>query len=177
MTDNTHHLDLLPNDLKIAKQLLYDTLGFAITKLTLHPESKEYGACSFILHGKQVQYRMAKITPKKVGQFVTTWKRNQSGITAPFDSTDELDYIIISARSAGNFGQFIFPKSILAKKGIITHNNKEGKRGIRVYPPWDTPTNKQAAKTQQWQQAYFFSIQPGDIDLLDLSRIVAQFAE
>jgi hypothetical protein len=48
----------------------------------------------------------------------------------------------------------------LADKGIITKNGKEGKRGIRVYPPWDIATNKQAEKTQRWQMLFlmiFFS--------------------
>jgi hypothetical protein len=48
-----------------------------------------------------------------------------------------------------------FLKSVLADKGIITKNGKEGKRGIRVYPPWDIATNKQAEKTQSWQTKYF----------------------
>lgn len=52
----------------------------------------------------------------------------------------------------------MFPKSVLAEKGIITLNGKVGKRGIRVYPPWDIPTKKQAQKTQNWQTKYFFTI-------------------
>jgi|GEM_PF-3635531 len=38
----------------------------------------------------------------------------------------------------------------------MTHG-KKGKMAIRVYPPWTTPTVKQAIKTQQWQLQYFFS--------------------
>lgn len=49
--------------------------------------------------------------------------------------------------------------SVLVDKGIITGKNKEGKRGIRVYPPWDKPNNKQAIKNQSWQIRYFENIQ------------------
>jgi hypothetical protein len=53
---------------------------------------------------------------------------------------------------------FIFPKSIAIEKGIVTNGNKEGKRAIRVYPPWDVTTSKQAQKTQKWQLDYFLKI-------------------
>lgn len=100
---------------------------------------------------------------------MTIWKRNKEGITEPFDISDDLDFIIITSKSGDNFGQFIFPKSVLADKGIITRNNKKGKRGIRVYPPWDIVKNKQAAKTQIWQAKYFITIKNDtsiDIDLI-----------
>ena len=51
-------------------------------------ESAEYGACSFKLNGKTIQFRVSKITPTKTGQFVTIWKRNKEGITEPFDNAD-----------------------------------------------------------------------------------------
>ena len=47
---------------------------------------------------------------------------------------------------------------MLADNGIITKNGKIGKRGIRIYPPWDIATNKQAMKTQSWQTKYFLTI-------------------
>ena len=69
-----------------------------------------------------------------------------------------IDLFIVSTRNGSNFGQFIFPKSVLHQKGILSDDKKEGKRAIRVYPPWDTTTSKQAQKTQQWQLAYFIPI-------------------
>lgn len=157
----------------IAKELVYDPCGFKLTDLVLSDESKEYEACSFKLNGKSIVHRVAKITPTKTGQFVTIWKRNKDGITAPFDVSDDIDFIIITTASEDHFGQFIFPKSVLADKGIITHNNKEGKRGIRVYPPWDIVTNKQAEKTQAWQTPYFFAIKKdGSTDLAFIKHIL-----
>lgn len=150
---NSFHIDL-----KIAKELVYDKCGFDLTDPKLNTECVEYGACSFGLNGKTIEHRVSKITPTKTGQFVTIWKRNKDGITKPFDISDEIDYIIITAKSDDNFGQFIFPKSVLADNGIITRNGKEGKRGIRVYPPWDIAPNKQAEKTQHWQTKYFWAI-------------------
>jgi hypothetical protein len=157
-------------DLNIAKELIYDKCGFDLTDLKLNSEGTEYGASSFSLNGKKIQYRVSKITPTKAGQFVTIWKRNKNGITAPFDISDDIDFIVIASKSDGNFGQFIFPKSVLADKGIITRNGKEGKRGIRVYPPWDIATNKQAEKTQTWQAKYFLTIRNDNATNLSLIK-------
>lgn len=169
----TNHL--FHSDLKLAKALLYDKCGFDLSNPKPDTESAAYGACSFVLNGKIIQHRVAKITPAKTGQFVTIWKRNKEGITEPFDINDDLDFIIITTRSAGNFGQFIFPKLLLADKGIITRNGRSGKRGIRVYPPWDIATNKQAVQTQHWQSKYFLTI--GAENSTDLSWIKELFSQ
>ena len=145
-------------DLQLAEKLLYNECGFQLQNLIWNSESANYGACSFELNNKLIQYRVANITPTKIGQFVAIWKRNNKGITAPFDVADSLDFMIISVRDSENFGQFIFPKSVLVSHGIISQNEKGGKRGIRVYAPWDKPENKQAIKTQAWQVNYFVEI-------------------
>ncbi|HKX87326.1 MAG TPA: MepB family protein, partial [Flavobacterium sp.] len=131
--------------------LVYQKCNLDLKNPELHKESIEYGACSFVINTKKIEHRVAKITPTKSGQFVTIWKRNEHGKTQPFSILDDFDFIIITCSSEDNIGQFIFPKSVLAEQGIITENKKEGKRGIRVYPPWDTADNKQAQKTQAWQ--------------------------
>ena len=145
-------------DLQFIKEGIYDKHNLIFTNFVLHSESTEYGACSFEVKGKTIEHRVSKITPTKTGQFVTIWKRNEEGITCPYDSSDKLDFIIITARNENNIGQFIFPTSILVEKGIISNQGKGGKRGIRVYPPWDVPTSKQAIKTQEWQTKYFLPL-------------------
>jgi len=150
--------DTYPNHLKTIKELFYDKYGLSIAQLVINPESKEYEACSFLLNEKKVVYRQAKITPTKAGQFVTVWKRNAVGITAPFDSDDSVDFIVITVKTDTQLGQFIFPKAILITKGILTYNGKDGKRGMRVYPPWDFVSSKQAMQTQSWQTDYFLQL-------------------
>lgn len=170
-TENTLTLlNSIHSDLKVVKEWVYDTGGFEFTGLKQNLESKEYGACTFVLNGKTIVQRFSKITPTKTGQFVTIWKRNENGITEPFDTTDNFNFLIITARDKENFGQFIFPKSVLADKGIITRNGKEGKRGMRVYPPWALATNKQAEKTQSWQTKYFLTIKNGNSTDLILTK-------
>lgn len=163
-------LESIHSDLKVVKELLYDKCGFDIINLKQNSESKEYGACSYELNGKAIQQRISKVTPKKTGQFVTIWKRNKAGITEPLDFSDNFDFVIITARDHDKIGQFIFPKSVLATKGIITQNGKIGKRGIRIYPSWDFTTSSQAKKTQSWQTKYFIIIKSDNPAALELTN-------
>ncbi len=121
-------------------------------------EGKEYAASSFTLSNKFIHFRCAKITPTKVGQFVTFWKRNAVGITAPYDEHDKFDSLIVYTQASKNIGIFIFSKQVLLKQNILTHDDIDGKRGFRVYPIWDTVDNAQAKKTQQWQLQYFVQL-------------------
>jgi hypothetical protein len=162
------------DDLHKAKEKVYDACAFEFSNLQWETESQEYGACTFELHGSKILYRNAKITPTKNGQFVSIWKRNKNGITKPFDIQDKIDFIIITARSGDHFGQFIFPKSVLANKEIITQKGKIGKRGIRIYPPWEIPNSKQAERTQNWQLNYFLTIKEDDSTNLFLAKKLLQ---
>jgi hypothetical protein len=155
--------DTLPFQLK--EMIRINSL--AIEQAVPEPESVEYGACRFVLDGKNIVFRVAKITPKKVGQFVTVWKRPDK-TTMPFESTDSIDFIIIYVADEEKRGQFIFDKEMLIKKGIISNDDKIGKMGIRVYPPWSSPESKQGLSTQKWQLNYFYAID--DIGTLKFSN-------
>ncbi|RYZ20470.1 MAG: hypothetical protein EOO10_23215, partial [Chitinophagaceae bacterium] len=89
----------LTSEIKRIQESLYDKCGFRLTNLSLHVESVDYGACSFNLNGKRIEHRISKITPTKTGQFVTLWKRNEQGKTEPFDISDSIDLVVITAKS------------------------------------------------------------------------------
>lgn len=137
---------------------VYNKLNLQISNFSLESESKEYDACKFEINNRKIICRNAKITPKKVGQFVTFWKRKENGPIEPFTETDGFDFLVVNAQSGDKLGQFVFPKSELIKKSIISSTVKEGKRAFRIYPIWDKVTSKQAERTQKWQLAYFFKI-------------------
>lgn len=159
--------NLIPSDLLSIKEILFDTCGFECSFPLMEAESAEYSAYTFELNGLNIKFRAAKITPTKIGQFVTLWKRIENGPIQPFDASDPIDLFVVSTQKDNYFGQFIFPKSVLIAKGIVS-DSKEGKRAIRVYPPWDITTNKQAQKTQKWQLDYFLET-PQD-KTIDLNR-------
>jgi hypothetical protein len=148
----------MDNKLNQIKTDVYDNCALEISNFKLEPVSKEYDACRFELNGLNIISRSAKITPKKGGQFVTFWKRNGTGPIEPFNETDLIDFYVVNVRTDKNFGQFVFPKSLLLEKGIISTEKKEGKRAFRVYPSWDMANNKQAERTQTWQLNYFYEI-------------------
>lgn len=146
-------------------------LNLSISNLEKDAECEEYIGSNFNANQFLIKFRKAKITPKKVGQFVTLWKRNTDNQTEPFNENDRFNYYIIATEENFKLGFYIFSKTILIEKNILSTNNKEGKRGFRIYPNWVTPTNKQAEKTQSWQQNYFVEIIDNQIDLTLLKTL------
>lgn len=163
----------MANGLIELAEFLDNISSLKFTNILAETESHDYGAYTFNIGEISIVYRVAKITPTKIGQFVTLWKRSEKGPIRPFDLSDKADLFIISTRTNKHFGIFIFPKSVLYEKKVISDDNKEGKRAIRVYPPWDRTINKQAQKTQQWQLKYFLEI--GKDKIVDLARVKQLF--
>ncbi|MFF4231672.1 MepB family protein [Streptomyces sp. NPDC001820] len=145
----------IPSDLLAAKELVYDPSGFVCSRPVPEAESAEYGACEFALNGFSVKFRVAKTTPTKAGQFVTVWKRSESGPIQPFDTEDAVDLFVVSTREGRRFGQFVFPRDVLRERGIVSGNGSVGKRAFRVYPPWVATSNRQARNSQAWQLNHF----------------------
>lgn len=123
-----------------------------------------------MMDNKRVIFRSAKITPTKIGQFVTFWKRIGSGPIMPYDFADPFDFLIVSVRNGHNLGQFVFSKEVLLAHKIISKDGIDGKRALRVYPPWDMAENPQALKSQAWQINYFFAIEP-EVDAKKMKKL------
>ena len=153
------------------EEIALKPLQLSISNLEKDLECDEYFGYNFESNQLSFKFRKAKITPKKVGQFVTLWKRNVIKQTEPFSENDVFDYYIIATEEDSKLGFYIFPKAILIEKNILTSAKKEGKRGFRVYPNWVKPENKQAEKTQNWQQNYFVEVIDNQIDLKQVKSI------
>ncbi|MBY0415258.1 MAG: MepB family protein [Bdellovibrionales bacterium] len=151
-------MNIIHPDLHFIIEHVYKKFDHKFTNFQNEAESSEYGACTYTLNNELIKFRVAKITPTKVGQFVTFWKRNSIGETTPHTSSDLFDLAIISVRKEKLLGHFIFPKSALISHGLISHLTQTGKRGFRVYPSWDRPINTQGIKTQKWQLDYFYDV-------------------
>lgn len=159
------------------EQLQYSVfckLDLIISNLQPDLESEDYFGYSFQLNQFSIIFRKAKITPKKIGQFVTLWKRNpESRQTEPFNFEDPSDLYIIFCEQGKKSGFFFFSKQIFIQKNILTTLSKVGKRGFRVYPTWDSPENKQAKKTQDWQKDFFIDF--SDEDFLGKFETILNF--
>lgn len=164
---NTFHPDLV-----LAENYFYKQSELFLQNLKIEDESADYGASEFTIMNRMIKFRVGKITPTKVGQFVTFWKRIGKGQIAPYELTDSFDVLVVSVRHKSYLGQFIFPKNVLCEKGIVSSSGKEGKRAMRIYPPWDKADNSQAKKTQAWQLPYFIQFTEDHFDTLRLKYLL-----
>ncbi|MCO4754801.1 MAG: MepB family protein [Bacteriovoracaceae bacterium] len=144
-------------------RLILDELELSPFDFKVEDEGRDYSACTYKIESKLIISRTAKLTPKKPGLFVAIWKRSKFNKPVPFNLSDKFSLLIINVSKGSKRGQFIFPKSILNQKGIVSGGKSKGKNGIRVYPSWDKNLNPTAAKTQKWQKNYFFEINEDDI--------------
>ncbi len=172
--------------------------GYKITKnteLDPTPESSKYKALSFSLDGQDIIYRKGKVTADRPGAFLAIWRRPPASITdsnkpIPFKNK-ELDYLFVQVEEHSNVtstkestntpksGMFIFPVSLLVKKGIVSSEKSKGKTGFRVFPPWSQDRgmagtkifSESGKKTQRWQLPYFVEIDHGSIDIGQLIKI------
>ncbi|MEQ9115516.1 MAG: MepB family protein [Rickettsiales bacterium] len=109
------------------------------------------------VNNKSVRFFTAKVTPKKIGWFVSIWKR-VNGECTPYSAVDKIDYYVIYTEDQSGQGCFIFPEQVLLENGILSSTSKKGKLGCRLYPSWCKADNSTATKTQDWQKKYFFEI-------------------
>lgn len=151
-------------DLLLAEEVAYKPSGFVLQNLKIEDESRDYAASEFTLNKRSIKFRVGKITPTKVGQFVTFWKRRGEGPILPYEDSDLFDFLVISVRAEDRVGQFVFPKTVLCERGIVSCKEREGKRAMRLYPSWDQADSAQARKTQAWQLQYFIEFSEGGCD-------------
>lgn len=134
---------------------MWEKWGIDFSGVAPEPESAEYGAHSLTFGGRQAIYRVAKTTPTKAGQFVTLWRRSLAGPIRPFDADDGVALFIVQAGTGAGLGQFVFPLSVLTRRGVVSVDGKGGKRAIRVYAPDVVVASDQARRTQKWQCEWF----------------------
>ena len=129
-----------------------------ITNVMTEDHNKDYEGMLFQIKNHNYRSRLAKATPKKRGYFVVFWGKDENNKNQPYSFSDSPDKVIISIIDNTLKGQFIFPKSTLLEKGILSSETTKGKMAIRVYPSWEKELNKTAAQTQKWQQDYFIDL-------------------
>ncbi|PIC87134.1 mep operon protein MepB [Sporosarcina sp. P20a] len=137
-------------------EMMYEPNNLILNSVHEEKQNAKYGAGTFQISSRTVRFRVANITPSKVGQFVAFWEKDENNKNQPYSYEEAPDlFVITTFKSEHEFGQFIFPKEVMFKKKILRSSSTKGKMAIRVYPSWDSPTSKQAMKTQQWQLPHF----------------------
>lgn len=147
------------NVLVYVNKMFYEPNYLTIKDVREEAQNSDYGAGIFQLNSKSIRFRVAKITPKKIGQFVAFWEKDENNKNQAFSYEKATDLLVINTFTKNNkFGQFVFPKEVLGKHNILKTADTKGKMAIRVYPRWEVPTSKQAIETQKWQLEYFVGI-------------------
>lgn len=145
--------------LAYVSKVIYEPNRIPVKSIKEEKQNAKYGAGIFQLSSRTVRFRVANITPNKVGQFVVCWEKDRNNKNQPYSYDEAPDlFVITTFKNDSEFGQFIFPKEVLLKQNILRSSSTKGKMGIRVYPSWDSPTNKQAIKTQKKQLPYFLDM-------------------
>ncbi len=55
--------------------LVYKPNNLMLTNLKEEKQNAEYVGCLFHLNNKTIRFRVSKITPNKIGQFVSFWEK------------------------------------------------------------------------------------------------------
>lgn len=138
--------------------IVYKPNNLMITNVKEEKQNAEYAGCIFYLNNKTIRFRKSKITPNKIGQFVSFWEKGDNMQNQAFSYNAAPDLLVITCIDDNKLGQFIFPKEILLKEKILRTENQKGKMAMRIYPIWDTPVSNQAKKSQLWQIQYFVDL-------------------
>ena len=133
-------------------------------------QNSEYEGLLLIINKHVYRSRLAKLTPKKKGYFVAFWEKDTKGINQAYSYENSPEKLIVSVIDNERRGQFIFPKKVLFKYGILKSSNQKGKMALRVYPSWVTELNTYAAKTQTWQVEYFIDLS-NDFEVEKLKKL------
>jgi len=142
--------------LNYVNKMIYEPNDLTVKLVQEEKQNSKYGAGRFQLFSRTVRFRVANITPTKIGQFVAFWEKDVNNKNQPYLYEEAPDLLVITTfKNENEFGQFIFPKGVLLKEDILRSASTKGKMAMRVYPSWDSPSSKQAMITQKWQLPYF----------------------
>lgn len=139
-------------------RMIYKPNNLFITNQKEEKQNSEYAGGIFQLNNRSIRFRVSKITPNKIGQFVSFWEKDASMRNQAFSYDSAPNLLVITCIADNKLGQFIFPKEILLKEKILKTQNQKGKMAMRVYPIWDKPVSNQAKKSQRWQLQYFVDL-------------------
>ncbi|TKH12676.1 mep operon protein MepB, partial [Bacillus wiedmannii] len=76
--------------------LVYKPNNLMITNLIEEKQNAEYVGCLFHLNKKTIRFRVSKITPNKIGQFVSFWEKDTNMQNQAFSYHAAPDLLVIT---------------------------------------------------------------------------------
>ncbi len=70
--------------LAYVNKMIYESNHLTVKSVQEEKQNSKYGAGTFQLSSKTVRFRVANITPTKVGQFVALWEKDENNINQPY---------------------------------------------------------------------------------------------
>jgi hypothetical protein len=77
-------------------KMIYEPNGLIVKSVQEEQQNSKYGAGSFRLASKTVRFRVANITPTKVGQFVACWEKDENNKNQPYSYEEAPDLLVIT---------------------------------------------------------------------------------
>lgn len=108
--------------------MIYEPSDLTVKSIQEEKQNSKYGAGTFRLSSRTVRFRVANITPTKVGQFVAFWEKDKNNKNQPFTYEEAPDLLVITTfTDDGEFGQFFFQKKFFSNGIFLVPVQQRGK--------------------------------------------------
>ena len=152
------------------QRILYEPIGldvsFAVSGTAAH---------NVVVEGLHVAHRVAVSRKQQtaLGYFVHT-RKIVNRCLRPLDESDDIDALVAAVpengtgADAGIRGVFVFPRRVMAERGLFSVGHIGGVYGTIVYPPTsENPHNDlRIVRAQEWQLPYYVDLSAENEDSL-----------
>ena len=115
------------NALTFAKEKIYEPNNLNVKFAEEERQNYKYGAGKFEVSGRTVRFRVAHITPTKIGQFVAMWKKDKTNKNQAFSVEGAPDLLVImTIKNKTEWGSIYFSKTSSSK--ATDFKNESNKR-------------------------------------------------
>ncbi|MEH7041844.1 MepB family protein, partial [Bacillus pseudomycoides] len=89
-------MNISNNIIENLDNIVYKLNNLVITNLKEEKQNSEYSGWTFQLNNKTIRFRVSKITPNKIGQFVSFWEKNENMQNQAFFYDSAPDLLVIT---------------------------------------------------------------------------------
>lgn len=114
--------------LNYVNKMIYEPSGLTVKSVQEEKQNSKYGAGIFRLSSRTVRFRVANITPTKVGQFVAFWEKDENNKNQPFTYEEAPDLLVITAfKNDSGLDNLFFQKKFFSNRKFLSPVHQRGK--------------------------------------------------